>query len=283
MTTPPPVHLPGTEVHSLHSSSVDYDFEISIQLPPPEVEGPVPVIYVTDANMGFGMATAIASMLAGGAEIPPCLLVGIGYPVGADFLAFARLRTRDFTPSVDERQLAAIEAFSGARPESGGAGAFLDFLTAELRDWVNSQYDVVGADATYIGDSMGGLFGMFALFHKPAAFKRYLIGSPWLCWDYPISFKYEEAYAAEHPDLPATVFLAAGADEAVLAPGMPEALAPIFQDAEVAAYTQRLADSLESRKYPNLRLTTRIFPEETHYTLPAILMAHGLRRVFQAE
>ena len=80
----------------------------------------------------------------------------------------------------------------------------------------------------------------------------------------------------------ATVFLAAGADEAVLAPGMPEPLAPLFREAEVAAHTRRLADTLEGRKYPSLRLTTRIFPEETHYTLPPILMAHGLRRVFQA-
>ena len=74
MTTPASVHLPGTELHSLHSNSVDYDFEISVQLPPPKVEGPLPVIYVTDANMGFGMSTAIAGLLGSGAEIPPWVL-----------------------------------------------------------------------------------------------------------------------------------------------------------------------------------------------------------------
>ena len=50
------VQLPGTEVHLLRSDAVGDDFEISIVLPPPQMEGPVPVVYMTDANGGVSVS-----------------------------------------------------------------------------------------------------------------------------------------------------------------------------------------------------------------------------------
>jgi hypothetical protein len=127
---------------------------------------------------------------------------------------------------------------------------------------------------------MGGLFGTYTLFHRPTAFRRYVLGSPWLCWDAETTTAYESTYAVDHDDLDATVFLAAGADEDVLPPAMPEPIQPIFRNADTAGHTRRLAEALEQRRYPSLRLTWRIFPEETHFTLPPIVMAHGLRAVY---
>ena len=108
----------------------------------------------------------------------------------------------------------------GADPvETGGAPRFLDFLADELQPWVRDRY-AVSDDAAYIGNSLGGLFGVYTLLHRPAAFRRYIIGSPWLCWDVETTTAYEPAYAADHSDLDATVFLAAGAHEDVLPPGL---------------------------------------------------------------
>ena len=64
---------------------------------------------------------------------------------------------------------------------------------------------------------------------------------------------------------------------------MPEPTAATFRAADTARLTRELGETLESRGYPSLRLTTRIFPEETHFTIPPILIAHGLRAVFAAE
>ena len=274
-----PVKLPFTEVHRLQSSSVGDEFEISVIVPPPEVPGPFPVVYLTDANFAVGLGTGIIPMLMNGAEIPPVLTVCIGYPIGGDFAQFASKRMRDFTPTVEQRHVDAIEKMTGLPVPCGGAARFLEFLTTELRAWVSGHYDVTD-DATYVGDSAGGLFGTYVLLNQPSAFRRYLIGSPWITYDHPLCFKYEETYAADHDDLKATVFLAAGADEAVLQPGFEPAIFEIFRDARVAEYTREMASKLESRNYPGLNLTTRIFPEETHYTIPPILIAHGLRRVF---
>jgi predicted alpha/beta superfamily hydrolase len=281
MTDPSPVQIPRTQTHLLRSKLVNDDFEILVLMPPEGVTGPLPVIYFTDASLGtFGMATSVVSLLQGGIEIPPVLLIGIGYPIGANAREFIRLRTRDFSPTADRGQETMMAQLMGfAKLESGGAPAFLEFLTTELRAWVKERFEVLD-DTTLVGDSMGGLFATYTLFRQPEAFSRYVIGSPWLCWNPSVSERYEQEYAASHRDLNATVFLAAGADEAVLRPGFPAAMASIYCQADTAARTRRLGEALASRNYPSLRLTTRIFPEETHFTIPAILLAHGLRDVF---
>ena len=163
--------------------------------------------------------------------------------------------------------------------ETGGAPRFLDFLTDELQPWVRDRYAVSG-DAVYVGNSMGGLFGVYTLFHRPAAFRRYVIGSPWLCWDPETATAYEPAYAADHSDLDASVFMAAGADEDVLPPAQPEAVQSLFRAADTVAHTRRLAEALEQRRYPSLDLTWRIFPEVTHFTMSGILIAQGLRAAY---
>ena len=279
----------GTEVHTMQSDAVGDAFEITVLPPPPGTEGPVGVVYFTDATtlIGIGVETTrgLSNLQVG--EIPPLLLVGVGYPSSGDHARdhaqWQRLRVRDFTPvaAPDTVHYAALAHWiiGPEPPESGGAPRFLDFLTDELQPWVRDRYDV-SDDSVYIGNSQGGLFGVYTLFHRPAAFRRYIIGSPWLCWDAETTTAYEPAYAADHSDLDATVFLAAGADEHVLPPALPEANRSVMGTADVAGHTRRLAEALEQRRYPNLTLASRIFPELTHWTVPGIVIAHGLRTVY---
>jgi predicted alpha/beta superfamily hydrolase len=271
--------LPGTEVHLLESKVVGDTFEISVLLPPDGVEGPLPVIYCTDANIFFGAAANAVSLLTLGGGIPPALLVGVGYPSGGDFQEFLRLRTRDFSPSEDAFKLQKFGQMAEREVTGGGAEKFISFLTTELRDWLSIRFNL-SDDHTFIGDSMGGLFGTYALLNHPQSFNRYIIGSPWLCWDHPVSFRFEEEYAATHDDLAAKVFLAAGGDEHVLYPNLPEPIRPIFRDANTANLTQEMSDKLNSRNYPGLDLTIRILPNETHFTIIGALIAQGLRVVF---
>ena len=280
--THPTQQLFGTEVHTLQSDAVGDAFEITVAPPPAGTEGPVGVVYFTDATTRIGTAVETVRSLSTTGEIPPLLLVGVGYPVRAEEAPWLRLRTRDFSPSPspDPAQYAALAETIGAEAvETGGAPRFLDFLADELQPWVRDRYDV-SDDAVYVGNSMGGLFGVYTLFHRPAAFRRYVIGSPWLCWDPETATAYEPAYAADHSDLDATVFMAAGTDEAVLPPAQPPAGQSLFRAADTAAHTRRLAEALEQRRYPSLDLTWRIFPEVTHFTMSGILIAQGLRAVY---
>ena len=58
-----PIVLPGTEVHTVHSDIMDFDFEISIQHPIADPGTPLPVVYATDANMGMGFTVDMTNML----------------------------------------------------------------------------------------------------------------------------------------------------------------------------------------------------------------------------
>jgi predicted alpha/beta superfamily hydrolase len=280
--TPAEVRLHGSEVHVLRSDAVGDDLEISIFPPLFPVAGPLPVVYCTDANSTAGMAANIVAFLQGGMEIPPVRLVCVGYPLRDNWAQFVRLRTRDFMPTNDPVREAGASEMVGTDVRGGGADAFLAFLTGELRTWVEARFGVTD-DSTYIGHSDAGLFGTYTLFHRPSAFRRYVIGSPQLCWDREVSTAYEAEYAAKHGDLDATVFLCAGSDEEVLPPAMPEPVVGQLRGADTAKLTRELGESLDNRGYPSLKLTTRIFPEETHFTMPALVIAHGLRTVFAAE
>ncbi len=180
------VQLPGSAVHVLHSQAVGDDFEISIFAPPPEAEGPLPVVYFTDANVAVGLAANIVNLLQVGAEIPPVRLVCIGYPIADDLARWARLRTRDFTPTTDAALESGLAAMAGGEVHGGGASAFLDFLTGELRPWVEARYQVTD-DSALIGYSDGGLFAAYTLLHRPSSFRRYVIGSPTLSWNRSVS------------------------------------------------------------------------------------------------
>ena len=72
----------------------------------------------------------------------------------------------------------------------GGAGALLQFINRELKPWVVDRYDIDRDNATYFGHSFGGLFGTYVLLTAPAAFRRYIIGSPSLWWDHGVMFGY---------------------------------------------------------------------------------------------
>ncbi len=277
-----PALIPGTQTYTVHSDIMDFDFEIYVQGMPIEWPEPLPVVYSTDANYGFGYAANLNWMLMMGGEIPPALNVGIGYQAGDDISFVTTRRMYDFSPNRDEYQLGQLEAspLTTTKPEGGGAPDFFGFMSEELWPWLSENFDVTD-DRTYVGDSMGGLFGCYTLFNHHGFFKRYVIGSPWICWNDPLVFDYEKQYADAHDDLDAVVYLAAGGAEDVLSPAFDPNAAEIFKVANTEAHTRRLGELLESRNYPNLNLKTMIWDEETHFTVPYALIAHGLRHVFQ--
>lgn len=102
---PPPVRLPGTELHLLPSSHVDQTYQIQVALPDgyADIDGSFPVLYVLDADRSFGMVTDIARWLAWADEIPDVIVVGVAYGEGME--AWWQKRSRDYTQSPDRGRL----------------------------------------------------------------------------------------------------------------------------------------------------------------------------------
>jgi predicted alpha/beta superfamily hydrolase/general stress protein 26 len=267
-----PVVIPGTVAHTFHSTSVDEDFSILVGLPlgfgsDPDIR--YPVLYALDADFGFGMGVEMARLLSIGGEAVPVIVVGIGYAPGADFQA---LRQRDFTPTHSPDD----EFDPRAVPGSGGADKFLTFLTDELRPFIDARYPTEPGGNGLFGDSYGGLFALYGLFHRPEAFDRYIIGSPSIWWDESVTLEFEERYAATHEDLRAKVSLSVGLLEEDPADELSAASAMVSN-------LRRLEKTLRGRGYASLELATRYIDGETHLSVVPTNLSWGMRTLFAPE
>jgi uncharacterized protein len=290
---PPPVVLPLTESHLLHSAASGRDYRISVALPitePVTATQKLPVIYVLDADEIFGLVTDTVRLFTDSGAIPAVLVVGIGYPIRS-FDEAMEPRSADYTPVVDRPYEQLVEELTGGkrRVVTGGAQAFLKFIRAELKPFIASHYPADPTDAAIVGHSLGGLFGLYVLLQEPDTFKRYLIGSPCLMCGNSYLFKREAAYAATHKDLGARVYMDIGTEESDLhkilnIPPEMHAAEDRYLDAtghpDSVALFRKFTAQLKSRHYPSLRLHTVIEAGEGHESVPPILVSRGLRALF---
>ncbi|MEM7048508.1 MAG: alpha/beta hydrolase-fold protein [Acidobacteriota bacterium] len=289
-----PVTLENTEVRLLRSKIVGQDLKLFVARPfrPPVADdGKFPVLYLLDAEMSFPLVQQIVLSLQSGFEMPPVLIVGIGYPGG--FRENSVRRTRDYTPTPDPVFTKFARRWGGSDGTSGEAASFLRFIREELKPFVEASYPANPDDATIFGASFGGLFATYALLEAPDTFQRYVIGSPSLWWDKRVIFELEKQYAAAHENLHARVFIGAGGHETdehereQLAK-LPEAVRrPVldFQKAidgaaQMVEAIEPFVATLAGRNYPGLDLTLHVFPGETHGSVQPMVASRGLKTVF---
>lgn len=251
------VLLPYTEKHEIYSKTVNDTFQISVALPKKyNQEFKYPVLYLTDANIFFGLFAETSWLLQYGKEIPEIIVVGIGYP---DETKHLELRNRDLTPTQ-----------YNLKGRAGKAKDFLSFIIYELKPEIESLYSIDSNDSILAGDSFGGLFSLYAMLSKTNEFNRYIIGNPSLYWDNSIIFEMEKEYSMRTNSLPAKVFLSVGQLEALTEP----------EHARMLSNVARLIEILNSRKYVGLSLKSHIFLNESHLSVIPATFSRGLREVF---
>ncbi len=245
------VSIPGTEVHEFRPANGTL-FDLYVALPEGYVaDGSVkyPVFYSTDASMGFAGLVQMYRLMAMGDDelpaLPPMILVGIDRARSSGVNS-AVTRSFDLTPTSSPEYEAGASSYLGAPVTTGGAGTFLGILKNEIIPWVEAHYSA-GSERGIGGYSLGGLFATYALLTSPETFTHYWIGSPSLWWDDGVMFKLEEAYAAEHDDLKARVFMSAGSLEGMMVPDM-----------------LRMAETLKTRGYEGLQIETQVLGGESH-------------------
>jgi predicted alpha/beta superfamily hydrolase len=260
------IRVPPVEVHHLASKAVGDSFEIRVVLPPmlPGEATRFPVVYLTDVYGDFALGADMLRMYMV-RDVPRFIAVGIGYPGASSILQATRARARDLTPVpvpvAETPGVLPTEGLRPANPPNGGAPQFLGFLRDELIPFIDARYPTKPDDRTYFGHSYGGLFGTWVLLTRPETFNRYIIGSPSIGWAGESILRTVDEYGQRHDDLRADVFMGVGALEE------PEHLL-------------HLADLLRARKFPGLKLTTQVFPDEGHVTVMPFILARGLRAVF---
>ena len=164
----------GTTVEKkLNSEYVDEKYDLSIYLPPSYFNSKqkYPVLILTDAFHGFGIAKNSADLLIFGKELPEIIIVGIGFKAN-NTVEYVKKRARDFTTT-------SVDGFS----TFGGAKDFYGFMKNELFPFLEKNYRIDLNDKALSGFSFGGQFATYVLLEHTSDFNRYIIGSPSIWWD----------------------------------------------------------------------------------------------------
>ncbi|MGM9455238.1 alpha/beta hydrolase [Legionella bozemanae] len=99
-------------------------------------------------------------------------------------MEYKKNRTRDYTPSY----VSSGGYGSEYQKYSGGAESFYRFIHSELIPYLHQTYRV-NQNATFVGHSYCGLFGVYLLVHHPEVFNHYIIVSPSLWYDNHLMLK----------------------------------------------------------------------------------------------
>lgn len=138
----------------------------------PAPAGGYPVIYLLDGNAAFPMAWKAAAA----AQAGPAVIVGVGHPTGTRFDV--------------ERRWYELTSFVAPDPtpgrvsrRTGGRGHFLDFIEKDLRPEIERRLPIDRTRQTLFGHSLGGLFVLYTLFHRPQMFGTYVAADPSIWWN----------------------------------------------------------------------------------------------------
>lgn len=259
---------------------------ISVAAPSGEAPAaPVPTLYVVDGDILFGMAAEIARAVSSVAAFPAHYVVGIGYD--AEYADFLKLRTADLTPPIGAEALTDLGALGTAigGEKSGGADAFLDFLTDRLRPEIAARYPATaGGEQVLCGHSLGGLFAAHALLRRPDSFSAFIVSSPSLWWDGFSILGQLPAFGDRLAVLPRRprVFVDVGAKEQELPTNVPEGIGVTLEEAQAQIRSARMvdaakefADALAAAGVTELRHVA--FAEDDHVSAAPAAILHGMR------
>jgi predicted alpha/beta superfamily hydrolase len=208
-----------------------------------------PVVYIVDGDWYFALSVSTARLLEAVGELPPMIIVGIGY--GGTVTSQRQRRWRDFTPA-EEKTL----------PNSGHANAFLVDLRDAIIPHVESQYRV-SADRAFVGHSLGGLFALHLMMREPRLFGRVVMGDPALWPANGAIWADEEAFRRKST-FRGRVFVALSDLDGRRNP----------ED------IQKLSTMLGRHSSADFAWVARTLPETSHQSSVAALIAAGLRWVF---
>ncbi|WP_040551972.1 alpha/beta hydrolase [Rheinheimera nanhaiensis] len=168
-----PYELPRSSVIELEEKSSGRIYPVFIQLPASyaaNTDQTYPIIYLTDAHYSFPIVSGAMRFPMNSGLMQHVIIVAVSYEKGS---AGASSRIRDYTPT----------SAKAWKQQTGNAKAHMAFLRETVMPFIESQYRASKTDRTFVGNSLGGLFGAYILFTEPDLFSSYILGSPSVWFD----------------------------------------------------------------------------------------------------
>lgn len=240
-----PTHPRPSFVLSSPQTGTDYPIFLDV---PADQPGPWPAVLFLDGDDQFRFAVQAAHLARAAGDIPPTLLVGVGY--GASYTKPGNQRLRDYTPT-------AVATEAG----SGGAEPFLRFLTDTLWPELGRRFPVREDVRGLAGHSLGALLVLHALFQRKPFFHRYLASAPSLWWDNRALMCEAQNLQATGTTLTARLFLGVGENDS----------------ASTLADLEQFEAQLTAQPFPKLEVISRSFPARDHYNVLPDSFSAGLK------
>lgn len=277
-SAPPSYVLENTEVRDIHAQALNRDYQVFVALPDSYREGSkrYPVLFVVDADYSFSIVRNIAQRLNKHAGMEEVVVVGLSYAKGDGGIYSRR---RDYTPTTPRNHNYRSD-MPGRQPAFGEAAAYGKFVSGQVFPYIASHYRVNMERKIFIGHSYGSLLGLQILLSEPRTFDHYILGSPSLWYDAGVMFEREQAYAATHKDLPASVYFGIGGLER-LEPGKKRSRSE--EDADMVEDLREFDAMLKSHAFPNLTTRLHVFEDEDHASVFPFVLTHGLRAYLKSS
>lgn len=258
----PAFELPRTEVVEIKDTGTKRSYELHVQLPLNYSSGKkYLVVYMTDSPYTFPITTGAARVPVNLKRMDDVMFVGISWEKGKEP---ALSRQRDYTPTPHS---------PGYKDPAGEAFRHLEFIRTDVIPYIEKRYNTDAANRTYVGNSFGGLFGLYILLRAPTTFKNYIIGSPSIWWDnkYILDLESKTKF---NKDLEANVFIAVGAEETITRDSPKHDMV-----GDATTFHARL----KARNVGRLNLELRVIEHATHAIAFPTTAAHGLWWLFKTD
>ncbi|RUO50624.1 alpha/beta hydrolase [Pseudidiomarina aquimaris] len=254
-----PVEIPRSTKVVLKDENSERSYPIFIKTPRSYATSPekhYPVIYLTDGMYGFQIASGATRFPMNSGAMQEAIIVSLAYSVGSKG---ASSRIRDYTPSkAADWKLATGEAANHAH-----------FIRETVFSYMQKNYRISAANQTFVGNSLGGLFGAYVLFEHPEMFDNYVLGSP------SVWFNDHEVLAREikTTEAPIKVYLAVGSLER-----------PQYGEGQdMVAGAQQLHAKLQEEASENVAIKLNIIDGAKHATAFPTTLIQGLDWIYGSE
>ena len=212
-----------------------------------------PVVYLMDAPYSFPIASGATRYPMNSGAMQEAILVGIAYERG---LKGPASRVRDFTP---------VRA-SDWKLQTGNAAGHAAFIQNIIFPHIEKNYRTDNKTRTFVGNSLGGLFGAYILLSQPDMFTSYILGSPsvWFKDDYLLSL------SATTTDAPVKVFIGVGSLETRAA----------GEKHEMVTGAKQLAQKIREIAGNNMAVKLQIVEGARHSTAFPTTLTQGLDWIY---
>lgn len=195
-----PFNIPRTQTIQLNDADRAYD--LFIKLPKGynsdlNQHRHYPVIYITDAMYAFQIVSGATRFPMNSNAMQQAILVGVSWQKG---LRGDKSRIRNYTPSVDNTW----------KKQTGGAARHAAFLQDKVLPYIQQHFRTDPSQRTYVGNSLGGLFGAYILLEQPEMFGNYVLGSPSFWWHKQIILELTQQRQQVLSKIKANVFIGIG-------------------------------------------------------------------------